>query len=476
MTKTSRELFLAFCALTTFSNLLSAQTWQGSVGGVMYNFSTVTGTFDALQGTLQSQVWYGSSATAGTFATTVANNLGSSAPYFAYDILARDTNYYLGRQYTTYIDPFFGMFGGLGGMGGSGGVIVNVTDFWANRSASATFTIASLSPPASTNITTGGTYQSSNLGATVNPILDGGILQVSSGGLISQAFTITANNGAIDQNSVASNFSGNIANSSAGVNGKLTLTNSGSGGSVTLSGNNNYSGGTEVQAGANLVIGSSVAIGSGALALVGTSTTPATLTTTASMTIANAISVTGDPIFSVAPNTTTTISSPITGSGDIEASGGGTLALTAVNTYTGPTLVDAGSTLSLSGIGSIGSSSALNNSGTVNVTGVNGSIALGGTFTQAGTGNLLMNISPTNNQKILVAGAATLAGGLTLVASAGTYTAGRYTLLTANGVSGTFGNFNSNLSSFTRLGYALGYDASNVYLMFTPNVESLPLL
>lgn len=314
---------MAFCALTTFSNLLSAQTWQGSVGGVMYNFSTVTGTFDALQGTLQSQVWYGSSATAGTFATTVANNLGSSAPYFAYDILARDTNYCLGRQYTTYIDPFFGMFGGLGGMGGSGGVIVNVTDFWANRSASATFTIASLSPPASTNITTGGTYQSSNLGATVNPILDGGILQVSSGGLISQAFTITANNGAIDQNSVASNFSGNIANSSAGVNGKLTLTNSGSGGSVTLSGNNNYSGGTEVQAGANLVIGSSVAIGSGALALVGTSTTPATLTTTASMTIANAISVTGDPIFSVAPNTTTTISSPITGSGDIDASSDG---------------------------------------------------------------------------------------------------------------------------------------------------------
>lgn len=146
------------------------------------------------------------------------------------------------------------------------------------------------------------------------------------------------------------------------------------------------------------------------------------------------------------------------------------MALTAANTYTGLTAVDAGSTLALQGAGSITPSSALNNSGTVNVTGANGNVALGGTFTQSSTGSLLMNISPTNNQKVLVTGAASLAGGLSLAATAGTYAAGKYTLITANGVSGKFETFSTTLPTYTRLGYALGYDANNVYLYLTPNV------
>jgi len=36
-------------------------------------------------------------------------------------------------------------------------------------------------------------------------------------------------------------------------------------------------------------------------------------------------------------------------------------------------------------------------------------------------------------------------------------------------VTGTFGSLSTNLSSYTTLGYALAYDASNVYLLFTPN-------
>lgn len=327
--------------------------------------------------------------------------------------------------------------------------------------------------PVSTNIAGAGTiYQSSNLGTTVNPVFDGGTLQVSSAGTITNGFTINANNGVIDQNSVASNFTGNITNSGAGVNGKLTILNSGSGGSVALSGTNTYSGGTEVQAGANLSISSASNIGSGTLALVGSNTTPATLTTTASMTLANPITVAGDPVFNVASGTTTTVASPITNgssAGDVVVQGGGTLALTAANTYTGLTNVNAGSALALTGNGSIATSSSVTNNGTFNTSGKTGNVSVA-SYTQGSTGTLAMSLSPADTQKLVVSGAASLAGGLSLNAGAGTYRPGKYTLLSANGVSGSFSSLTSSLSSYTRLGFGLVYDANDVYLVFTPNV------
>lgn len=36
-------------------------------------------------------------------------------------------------------------------------------------------------------------------------------------------------------------------------------------------------------------------------------------------------------------------------------------------------------------------------------------------------------------------------------------------------MTGAFGTFNSNLASYTRLGFSLAYDLNNVYLVFTPN-------
>ncbi|OIM97510.1 hypothetical protein A9235_09340 [Polynucleobacter sp. MWH-Tro8-2-5-gr] len=324
-----------------------------------------------------------------------------------------------------------------------------------------------------TSMSSGNVYQSSNLGTTVNPVFDGGTLKVSAAGSVTQAFTITANNGVIDQNSVASNFTGNITNSGAGVNGKLTIVNSGAGGSVALSGNNTYSGGTEVQAGANLSISSANNIGSGTLALVGSSTIPATLTTTASMTLNNQLTVSGDPVFNVASGTTTTISSPITNgvtAGDVVVEGGGILALTAANTYTGLTSITAGSTLALSGAGLIAASSNVTNNGTFNIAGKTSNVSVA-SYTQGTTGTLAMGIAPSNTPKLNVAGVASLAGGLSLTASSGSYAPGKYTLLTANGgVTGSFGNLTTNLSSYTRLGYGLAYDANDVYLIFTPNV------
>ena len=231
---------------------------------------------------------------------------------------------------------------------------------------------------------------------------------------------------------------------------------------------NTYSGGTEVQAGANLVIASASVLGSGGLDLVGSLTVPATLSTTADMTISNPITVTGDPVFNVSPGTTTTVATGISGAGDVVVSGGGTLNLTAANTYTGATTINNGSTLALSGNGAISTSAAVTNAGTFNVSGAGNTVALGGSYSQSSTGNLILSAAPGAFQKVTVGGTANLNGGLTLNASAGNYSMGKYTLMTANGVSGNFSSFSSNLASVTPLGFSLGYDANDVYLYLTP--------
>jgi autotransporter-associated beta strand protein len=192
--------------------------------------------------------------------------------------------------------------------------------------------------PSTTNITGTGNLSAVGGSGSLNPIFQGGTLKVDSATTTSTAFTIKATGGKIDANGLRAVFSGAFSNA-VGESGKLTITNTGTAGqgAVVLSTANTYSGGTEVQAGAVLSIASSDALGSGTLALVGSSTVPATLTTTATTTISNAITVTGDPVFNVAPNTTTTVSAAITdgvSAGDVVVSGGGTLALTAVNTYT----------------------------------------------------------------------------------------------------------------------------------------------
>lgn len=326
-----------------------------------------------------------------------------------------------------------------------------------------------------TNITGAGTYLSSNLGSTVNPVLDGGTLTVSSAGVISPNFTITANNGKIDQNGLSAQFSGVISDAGPGVNGKLTILNSGVAGqgSVALTGVNTYSGGTEVDAGADLIISSAAALGSGALTLVGTNTTPATLSTTHSMSIGNSIRVSGDPVFNVTSGTTTTITTAIIDGGtpgDVVVQGGGTLNLTAQNTYTGATSIAAGSTLALSGSGLIASSSSVINNGTFNLAAAANRVVLGGSYVQSASGNLSLLFSPSNVQGLNISKNASLAGTLTLNASPGTYRPGEYTLVSANGLTGRFSTFVSNLTSLTKLGFNLSYDANDVFLTLTPSV------
>ena len=247
------------------------------------------------------------------------------------------------------------------------------------------------------------------------------------------------------------------------------------GGNLTLIKSNNFAGGVKVLPGAVLAIPNASVLGVGPLVLAASATTPATLKVLNTTAISNPIIISGDPIFDIAPGTTTTVNSTIddgTIPGDVVLTGGGTLALTAANTYTGVTTVQAGSTLALTGAGSIAASSSVTNNGNFNITGKTANVSVAA-YTQTSTGNLAMNFSPSSNQKLIVAGAASLAGGLNLNASAGTYSIGsKYTLLTANGITGSFGSLSSNLSSYTNLGYGLTYDANDVYLIFTPSSAS----
>jgi autotransporter-associated beta strand protein len=129
----------------------------------------------------------------------------------------------------------------------------------------------------SSNITSGGTFQSSNLGTTTSPVFDGGILQISASGSIAQNFTITSNNGTIDQNGTTATFTGIFSDAVTGTPGSLFIINSSSGGAITLAGANTYSGGTTVASGTLSVLGASptgfgnVSVSAGAT-LMGTGT------------------------------------------------------------------------------------------------------------------------------------------------------------------------------------------------------------
>ena len=276
---------------------------------------------------------------------------------------------------------------------------------------------------------------------------------------------VTNNGTVVFDQSTPGTFSGTITGT-----GKLVTQNTGT---LVLTGNNAYTGGTQVNAGSNLSISSGSALGTGQLDLVGSGTTPATLTITADTTISNNISVSGDPTFNVSSGATMTVSGEIVdgvSADDVVVQGGGTLKLTAVDTYTGPTIVSNGSSLALSGVGSIANSSVAN-SGTFNIQNVARNVSVAG-FSQASSGLLTMNFASVDNQKLNVSGTTSLAGSLSLAAAAGRYVPSHYTLLTSTGLlTGHFSNVAiDSLANYTNLGYSLSYDAHDVYLNLLPNL------
>lgn len=154
-------------------------------------------------------------------------------------------------------------------------------------------------------------------------------------------------------------------------------------------------------------------------------------------------------------------------SGTLTVDGQGTLKLSGVNSYTGPTVINYGAFLVLLNGNAIAQSSSITNNGGLNITGAGPSTVVAGNYTQGSTGGLIATLTPTGATQLNVNGEALLAGTYTLHANQGLYAYGKYTLITSNGVTGQFDTFATNLDSF--YGNYLKYSADKVQLYVTPN-------
>lgn len=325
-----------------------------------------------------------------------------------------------------------------------------------NNDGTSTGTLALAPATSGTNTYSGGTfiYAGTLQAGAINALPTTGTVTVASGasfdlnsynqqiGSLTGAGNVTLGSAMLTLANANNTYSGAISGA-----GGLALT----GGAETLSGVNTYTGGTRIAASSTLTLSGAASLGSG--------------------NYAGSIANDGSLVYN--SSATQTLGGIISGVGNLTQSGSGTLTLSGINSYTGSTTINNGSTLSLSGAtASIDTTSGVTNNGTFDISNAGAVVNLTGSgsssYTQASGATLNMAGSPGGFQMLNITGSATLAGTLSLNASAGTYAPGTYTLIHANGsVSGAFTSFANNLASVTPLGFSLGYGANDVYLYLT---------
>lgn len=235
---------------------------------------------------------------------------------------------------------------------------------------------------ANSNIESGQTYQSTNLGSSVNPDFKGGTLQLNSATAITDNFNVeNYPTNTIDSDGHSVTMSGAFTGA-----GPLTFSDSVGGGSVMLtSSGNTYSGQTTINSGATLFLS-----GSGTISTSSSLTDNGAFDVSSTTTGASTISLAGTGTVNLgAQNLTITngaasFSGVVSGTGELIISGG-TETLTGVNTYTGGTTISKGTLVVGDGVteGSIVGNVADNGTLEFNR---NDNISFGGTI--SGSGNL----------------------------------------------------------------------------------------
>ena len=337
--------------------------------------------------------------------------------------------------------------------------------------------------------------------------IDAGTLTLGTGGSLAATGALTVNGGAFNLNNNSqtvgslSGTGGAIAlgsgtltvnqstnTSYAGVisgTGGLTTTGTGT---LTLSGLNTYTGGTTISAGTlTLGTGGSLAatgaltVNGGAFNLNNNNQTVGSLSGTG-----GAITL-GSGTLTVNQSGNTSYAGAIGGTGSLIKAGTGTLTLDGIDTYSGSTTVsggtleigdiahpgaslvssvEVGSAGTLQGHGTILGAVTTMSGGTIAPGGTIGTLNVGGNYTQASNSTLLIEVSPSAASKLVVNGAASLNGTLSLVYDPGIYGKASYDILHAASITGTFATVTGTApSGFTQ---SLSYSGTDVDLSVAP--------
>ena len=365
----------------------------------------------------------GTNIAAGTLAVSSHTNLGTGSIAFTNTTVNGATLQFLGND-------TFSQQVSLGTVGGTFDTDGNAVKMASEIGGGGSLTLNDSAVTPGTLILIGNeTY-------TGGTTITAGTLQLGDGATGGSLTGDVVNNGTLAfAENADTNFTGAISGTGA-------VTQNDTGHTLTLSNaSNSYTGNTVVTNGA-VSISTDSDLGNGGTLVLNAGTT---LDTTTTGPFTHAVTVVGDPTFSVSPGTTTTWSGLISdgaSAGTVEINGGGTFAPTnASNSYSGGTIVTGASTLVIGADGEIGAALGgvtLGDASSNGILDVNSSFTLGaGRAVKLGAGGGTINtetgvtfeiaqgisgaggLTVSGPGKFILAGASNYAGGTT-VASSGT--------------------------------------------------------